>query len=233
MIVLLVLATLAALLVGYAWHRSQYWSRRSIPGPKPQLFVGNLAQLGHPVSNPLPFKLAEWTKQYGKVYGIQRGAANLLVISDYDMARQVFHDQFDNFYERDLAPMNGNADKKTVAHVFNTRGLRWKRLRTLTSLVFTTKSLKRVFPIIVSNADKMCENLDEDLKKQSVIDISKNLKEYTASVILRSAFGRKEDRELVRELIDGVLESVNQLRGWMFQLAWICPTIGPVLGLFK
>jgi cytochrome P450 family 13 len=121
-----------------------YWRRRSIPGPDSQLFVGNLTQLGHPVREPAPFKLAEWTQKFGSVYGIQRGCRNALVTSDYDLARQVFCEQFENFHERDLTPLNGNPDTKPLMNVFASRGLRWKRLRTLTSMVFTTKNLKRV-----------------------------------------------------------------------------------------
>jgi hypothetical protein len=86
-----------------AWHRTLYWRRRSVPGPTPDLFFGSLIQLGHIVYEPMPFKLVEWSKQYGRFFGIQRGWVNALVVSDYDMAKQIFIDQFENFYERDVS----------------------------------------------------------------------------------------------------------------------------------
>jgi cytochrome P450 family 13 len=97
--------------------------------------------------------LAEWTQKYGKVYGVQRGNTHALVVSDQQLAREVMNEKFDCFYARDLTPLNGNPDKKAVAHVFLARGLRWKRLRTLTSMVFTTKSLRKVFVFKLADAD--------------------------------------------------------------------------------
>ncbi|KAI6190866.1 hypothetical protein M3Y97_00165400 [Aphelenchoides bicaudatus] len=129
-----------------------------------------------------------------------------------------------------LIPLNGNPDKKSVSHVFLARGHRWKRLRSLTSLAFTTKNLRKIFPIITSCSDKFSENLGDDLEKSSTIDFAYNLKEFTADVILRTAFGRYEDRQAIQKLINGVLDAFNQFRGLVFKFAWICPPIGGPLG---
>ncbi|KAI6184867.1 CYtochrome P450 family [Aphelenchoides bicaudatus] len=233
--IILVICLIASVigLIVYARNHSLYWKNRGISGPPSQIFVGNLIQLGNPVTNPLPFQLVKWTKQYGKTYGIQRGHCNALVTSDYKVEKQVFHDQFECFHERDLIPLHGDPDKAALTNVFSARGLRWKRLRILTSAGFTIKNLKRIFPTILKTSEQLCKNLEEDLKTSPVVDIAKSFKEYTADVILRTTFGRYESREFLQNLIAGVLSSFEQMRGWTFYAAWIFPWIGPYLGILN
>jgi hypothetical protein len=93
-----------------AWYRTGYWRRRGIPGPKPVLFFGNLNQIGNIVTDPLPFTLAKWTRKYGRVYGLQRGALNQLVISDPALANELLQTKFEVFHERDVGFLRGSLD---------------------------------------------------------------------------------------------------------------------------
>lgn len=102
-IVLVLIRNLFALNLRYAWYRTGYWSRHGIPGPKSALFVGNLFHFDEIVGKPIAFKLAEWTKKYGSVYGFQRGCRNALVVSDQKLAHEVFNEQFESFHERDVS----------------------------------------------------------------------------------------------------------------------------------
>jgi hypothetical protein len=54
----------------------------------------------------IAYQLAEWTKEYGSVYGIQRGCRNALVVSDPKLAHEVMHEKFDCFYARDVSTSN-------------------------------------------------------------------------------------------------------------------------------
>lgn len=63
--------------------------------------------------------------------------------------------------------------------------------------------------------------------------IFRNLKEYTADIILRSAFSRHENRKYIQELIIGISDNFKLMSNWLFHLTWIVPSVGGLLGLFS
>ncbi|MFH4984694.1 hypothetical protein AB6A40_011403 [Gnathostoma spinigerum] len=123
-------------------HR-QYWKKHGIPSPPTSFWMGNLPELMN-YRYPPALQIRDWTKQYGTVYGYQDGWNNVLVVSDPDAIYDLFVRKFEYFYARKRAPFDDDLDKGKRIHLFSARGLRWKRLRALTSLSFTTASLKKV-----------------------------------------------------------------------------------------
>ncbi|VDM29966.1 unnamed protein product [Toxocara canis] len=126
----------------YIHNHRNYWKRRNVIGPEPSFWFGNLKELIRP-EYPAPLQIRDWTKEYGKVYGIQEGWPSTLVISDLDMMQDLFVKKFEQFYGRKTLPFIGNVDKDKDVHVFAARGLRWKRLRTLSNPVFSVNSLRK------------------------------------------------------------------------------------------
>ncbi|KHJ88338.1 hypothetical protein OESDEN_11870 [Oesophagostomum dentatum] len=82
----------------YQWQLD-YWKRRGIPGPPGTLFIGNMHSLTD-ITKPIGLLLREWTKIFGKVYGIQEGLRKSLVISNIDMIRELFMKKFEYFHGR-------------------------------------------------------------------------------------------------------------------------------------
>jgi hypothetical protein len=56
-LLLVVFGLLAALAIGMAWKRKNYWKERGVGGPGPILFWGNLDLLGNQVDNQQPLIL--------------------------------------------------------------------------------------------------------------------------------------------------------------------------------
>ncbi|VDO34132.1 unnamed protein product [Heligmosomoides polygyrus] len=79
-----------------------YWKRRGIRGPPGILFLGNLYAMTD-VNKPIGLVLRDWTKIYGKVYGIQEGLRRTLVVSDVEMIREFFTKKFECFYARKVS----------------------------------------------------------------------------------------------------------------------------------
>ncbi|KAI6181779.1 hypothetical protein M3Y98_00865800 [Aphelenchoides besseyi] len=106
-----------------AVYRKNYWKRREIPGPESSLIIGNLDLLGLTADHPHVLTFKRWTKRYAKngYFGIQRGAINGLVVSDPELAHELFNERFDDFHERDVAPTVGNPDNRAISHAFIAR----------------------------------------------------------------------------------------------------------------
>ncbi|CAB3404526.1 unnamed protein product [Caenorhabditis bovis] len=103
----------------FAWT---YWYRRGIPGPLGLPFLGCLPQMFNKVS-PAILKIQKWTKKYGRVYGFTEGPSRTLVISDPELANEVFVKQFDNFNARKLNAFQGDPDDEPQTHLFEARVL--------------------------------------------------------------------------------------------------------------
>ncbi|KAI6176315.1 putative cytochrome P450 CYP13A8 [Aphelenchoides bicaudatus] len=113
MAVLIILLLFVFSLCLIAWRKTFYWKNLGIPGPEPTLFIGNLLQVVD-LNNPNVFIFEKWTKQFGKVYGIQKGWRNTLVISDPEMVHEMMTDKFGSFHERETQPIKGDIDKENI-----------------------------------------------------------------------------------------------------------------------
>ncbi|KAF8359913.1 hypothetical protein PRIPAC_94908 [Pristionchus pacificus] len=174
-------------------RQSQYWKRRGVPGPYSPPFYGNLKDI-HNFQIPFLLKIYEWTKEFGKVYGYREGCKNVLVISDIDMINEVFVKQFDTFYARKASshPFAQDPDKNPRVHLFESRGARWKRIRALTSPSFTSKSLKKILPIIEDSAVKLVDLMGERHAGGESFNAHEFFAEFTLDAICRLVLGKKE-----------------------------------------
>ncbi|KAI1705411.1 cytochrome p450 domain-containing protein [Ditylenchus destructor] len=89
-----------------ACYNVGYWKRYGINGPIGKPFVGSLGEWWGGSS---VFKLREWTKQYGKVYGIQEGWRHVLIVSDINMLQELFVKKFEYFHGRKIMPIVENS----------------------------------------------------------------------------------------------------------------------------
>ncbi|PIO68684.1 hypothetical protein TELCIR_09515, partial [Teladorsagia circumcincta] len=126
----------------FFYWQLDYWKRRGIPGPAGTIFLGNMYDLTD-LNKPLAFVLRDWTKKYGAFYGIQEGLRRTLVVSDVGMIRDLFMKQYDYFYGRKNFIIGGDVENDPRVHVFEAQGVRWKRLRTISTPAFSAASLKK------------------------------------------------------------------------------------------
>uniref|UniRef100_A0A914VYX4 Cytochrome P450 n=1 Tax=Plectus sambesii TaxID=2011161 RepID=A0A914VYX4_9BILA len=174
----------------YFWNRSQYFKRRGIPGPSPSsVFTGNLKELQK--DNAPPLRLVEWEKEYGGTYGIFEGGNKTIVTSDLEILQDIFVRKFENFYARKTNPViPNNPDKHPRVNMFNARGLRWKRLRTITNPTFSASKLKAMEPTMQDSIRALMHQLEQ--KVDEPFDVYPLIQELTLDVIERTAFGKKE-----------------------------------------
>ncbi|GMT18690.1 hypothetical protein PFISCL1PPCAC_9987, partial [Pristionchus fissidentatus] len=166
-----------------------YWARRKIPGPPSQLLIGNLKELWYN-ETPRVLVIKEWTKKYGKIFGIHEGQRKILVVSDLDMLNEILVKQFDNFQARMRFPLQ-RPDEGPKTHIIEASGARWKRLRTLGTFGFTNKALKQMRETIEDSSLQVIRDLELKCEKGE-IDMLEYFQEYTMDIICKIALGQKD-----------------------------------------
>uniref|UniRef100_A0A1I7WLL2 Cytochrome P450 n=1 Tax=Heterorhabditis bacteriophora TaxID=37862 RepID=A0A1I7WLL2_HETBA len=222
----------------YKWQQS-YWKRRGIPGPDATLFFGNMHELTD-VEKPGVLILREWTKvrfrkqiiftyytrcfqKYGKVYGFQEGIRKTLVISDPNMLQELFIKKFDDFYGRKNMALVGDLENDRKVHVFEARGVRWKRLRSISNPTFTANSLKKIRNTVEDSAIQLLKLMEINADKEA-FNIHRYYQEYTLDVISRIAMGEKESKMFQNNRIKLVQKFfLRSFRNPIFYLASIMP----------
>jgi len=227
MAILILLAIFLITLVVMAWWHNQYWKRRGIKGPPLVPFLGVLDRLGDP-KHPNVFKYNEWSKIYGKYYGIQKGRQNVLITSDAEMVHEMLTTKFELFHERERNPILGNPDTRERTHTFHARGKRWKRLRTLSNPVFAVQNLKKIFPVLDDSALETVRLLRKASSEKDEIDIHPFMHEYTMDTIARIALGQVESKQFNNEYTKLLVDSLNGGSWLINSAAAVYPPLGPI-----
>ncbi|XP_025087159.1 cytochrome P450 3A6-like isoform X2 [Pomacea canaliculata] len=161
-LLLLLLPLVILLLCWRAVRWYNFWSSRGIPGPKPQLFFGNQWQMH---KQGMQNSVREWSKLYGRVYGIFMNTQPMLVTNDLDIISSVMVKDFAYFTDR----CDQFTDRIFSKTVFFARGRDWRRIRKIITPSFTSGKLRycgtftmnvimgTVFGIQV-NSQKDCQN---------------------------------------------------------------------------
>ncbi|EPB69399.1 hypothetical protein ANCCEY_11518 [Ancylostoma ceylanicum] len=140
---------------------------------------------------------------YGKVYGIQEGLRRTLVVSDVEMIKELFMRKFEYFYGRKTNAIVGDVEKDSRVHLFESQGVRWKRLRAISSPAFSSGSLKKIRPTVEDSTLALMELFDERAGQQA-FNIFTYYKEFTMDVICRIAMGQKGSKMFTDDKVDRI-----------------------------
>ncbi|CAD6192052.1 unnamed protein product [Caenorhabditis auriculariae] len=201
--------------VGFYLWQWTYWWRRGVTGPWSYPVIGNSWTLLD-LENPTPLQLREWSKKYGKVYGIQEGVRNVLVLSDPAMVQEVFVKQFDNFHGRKTNPLLFNSQNAPRIHVFNAEGNRWKRLRTISSPTFTNNNLKKIRQTVEDSALELLQHIEKHSNEP--INFLSYFQEFTMDVIGRIAMGQTETKMFHNPLLEPLKKFFTGNERWKMVL---------------
>ncbi|CAF0916640.1 unnamed protein product [Adineta steineri] len=182
---LILLFGFIALLVYYYFliqQRYQYFNQRGIATPPFNFFFGHLKTVwNHPSHHR---QLENWTKQYGKIYGIYEGTHPILVVSDPDFLQEVFIKQFSVFHTRLITMLDD------VSHNLGfSTGSQWRRQRHVINPSFTAVKLKEMSPLINGSISDLMDKLLGHSNIGDEFNIYLYYKRVTMDVICRCAFG--------------------------------------------
>lgn len=180
-------AILASAFVGlliYLQNVYSFWSRRNIPGPKPNFLLGNFNEIRkecHLIYHK------RWIKQFGKVYGIFDLSRPKLIVADADLIKSMLVKDFNSLSDRRDDgwdhPMEQNFS-------FIQESEKWKKTRGVMTSSFTLSKFKNIFEQMNICSTKLVSFVDELVAsgKANDIDAMDVFKNYFGDIISRSMF---------------------------------------------
>ncbi|XP_070208336.1 cytochrome P450 3A24-like [Littorina saxatilis] len=224
---LLLLPLALILLYVYAtWPFGQLQSL-GISGPPPQPFFGNQRQL---TTKGQFYALLEWSKKYGRVYGIYVGRQPMIVVSDLDILKEVMVKDFGHFTDR-FNQTEGVMSEVVKKGVFFAGGVDWKRIRNIITPTFSAGKLKMMEHFINRCSVDLTENLEAIARRGGKVDVKEYFGAYTMDVITGTAFGVRVNSQ--EDLNEPLVTNMKKMLGtagrfnFLLYLFLIFPWLAP------
>src|SRR5690606_19163814 len=116
------------------------------------------------------------------------------------------------------------------ANVLNSRGARWKRLRTITSPGFNLNNFKKIYPTVEDTCKKLMVHIDKAFEEGKPFNIHPYFHELTMDVIMRIAMGQKGSKLFNNPYVE---ITKNVLLGFgtskIERFAEVCPIFAQIL----
>uniref|UniRef100_A0A6M2CJ48 Putative cytochrome n=1 Tax=Rhipicephalus microplus TaxID=6941 RepID=A0A6M2CJ48_RHIMP len=145
-------------------HQHGFFKRLGVPGPKPDLFWGNWTQLKRDRIQVMQ----EWITKYGKVFGIYMGDKPHMVITDTDMIKECFVKPSKIFQDRPMFFIDAEPFSSALTFL---KGDKWRELRSLFNMCFTTSKVKDLFSAVDACTTKFVNKMDTLCRNGEPIDV--------------------------------------------------------------
>ncbi|KAL9625504.1 MAG: hypothetical protein Q9160_000214 [Pyrenula sp. 1 TL-2023] len=197
------LASFLVVLVLYGVY--DYWTHRKLPPGPPRLpLIGNLHQA--PKEQPW-LKYQQWHKKYGPIFRLRYGKDILIMISDYNIARDLLDKRGNIYSDRPRMVMAGENLTKGMHMLFRRYDDRYRLHQRMEA------------PVLSPRASKSYESLQDLESKQLLYKLlhGNNFQEYfelfSASLIYSLCYGHRVVDRNDSTLLDAhtVQENMNQM----------------------
>ncbi|XP_038077379.1 cytochrome P450 3A24-like [Patiria miniata] len=169
MSITLVLIALIVGLFAWSWYkRRTYFKTLGLSGPPPLPIVGNMLSYG----KGMHVAHEEWTKQYGKTFGVFEGARKAIITSDLDIMQEVLIKQYNKFCNRQEFPLRPKLFKNDLLSLKNER---WKLMRSMVASTFSKTKMQKMVGLIVNRSEMLMKNVNKLCSEGKSIEISKML----------------------------------------------------------
>jgi cytochrome P450/nitrite reductase/ring-hydroxylating ferredoxin subunit len=155
-----------------------------LPGPRGIPFLGNALQLDLPA---LHAQGEAWAAEYGPLYALRVGKLRTVVISDPELAQQVFRARPETW--RRTRKLEQVFIELGVAGVFSAEGAAWRSQRRLAMEALSHRHLRGFYPTLHLVAERLRRRWEGAADRRETLDIVEELKRFTVDVTTALTFG--------------------------------------------
>jgi cytochrome P450 family 6 len=169
----------------YIWYRKRYshWERLGFPYVPGKFPFGVGLQFISEHNNYFFHNKYEEFKNKAPAFGFYFFNIRTLIPTDLDLIKEILVKSFDTFHDRGF---NFNdAKDPLLVNIFNTRGQKWKDLRTKMTPTFTTGRIKAMFPIILTITNRLTEFLTD----KNEVEIREAFQQISVEIITSTTLG--------------------------------------------
>lgn len=188
-IIIFTLALTIGIYLFFKW-KFQYWSKRGIPCLPPVVPIGNIADtfLGRKsvseVFQDLHLNLKKAGNKYGGAYVM---GTPVLVAVDPDLIKTILTREFSRFQNRSLLSQeDGSAIE---GNLFGAKGMKWRKLRSKLSTLFTPVKAKMMFETILFNGEQLNQTVSKIVETNKPIEMRDIAMRFMMDIVGSVLFG--------------------------------------------
>uniref|UniRef100_A0A8P4G538 unspecific monooxygenase n=1 Tax=Dicentrarchus labrax TaxID=13489 RepID=A0A8P4G538_DICLA len=168
----ILLITFICIFVMYGNWTYRTFEKLGIPGPKPVMYWGTLAD-------------NECAQKYGRIWGMYELKLPMLAVMDPEMLKTILVKEcFTYFTNRRNLRLNGDLyDAVSIAE-----DDQWRRIRNILSPSFTSGRIKEMFTIMKHHSHKLTTCLQSKVRNGEVVNIKDFFGPYSMDVMVSCAF---------------------------------------------
>ncbi|XP_002731620.1 cytochrome P450 3A24-like [Saccoglossus kowalevskii] len=177
----LVVIVIVLLYLYSTWTFSTF-KNMGVRGPTPWPFIGSMLEY----RKGMVIKDLEWSKKYGKVFGIYEGRSPMLLVTDPEMCKQICVKHFSSFRNRKAIPLRS---KPMSSGLFQLADSRWKVTRNTLIPSFSGSKMRLMSPLISRCADELIKNMEAHCKEGKTVQCKELFGGYVVDSIASVGFG--------------------------------------------
>lgn len=178
----------------YYRRKLAFWSHVGIKSPPTLAFLGNYHQV---ILKHRGLLDLEWSRKYGKVYGIYIGTKPILACADIDVINKLCIKDFNYFRNHWQIGIPNRYEKNLL---FMMKGDEWHRMRSVLSPTFSGAKIKTMFKLMDRCTQDLLDTYDRKLEQsasgKAVLDPLDLFRSFGTSVSLSSFYSFSVDSAL-------------------------------------